>query len=96
MVDAECPGLVLEDLGGVSESSPQDHTLDVSGESAVLEKFIVEAFKRYRPAPVAPQASAVGVHVKPRPQAGPAYRESPESLVGVPRRCCRGVVPIRQ
>jgi hypothetical protein len=53
VVDAERPSLVLEDVEGVPESRPEDHPLDVDGESVDLEKFIIEAFQCYRPAPVA-------------------------------------------
>ena len=52
-LDAERPSLVLEDFEGVPESRPEDHTLDVDSESIDLEKLIIEAFQRYRPASVA-------------------------------------------
>jgi len=53
VVDAERPSLVLEDFEGVPENRPEDHPLDVDGESVDLEKFIIEAFQCYRPAQVA-------------------------------------------
>ena len=96
MVDAERPGFILKDLRGVLEGSPQDHALNVNGEPAILKEFVIEALERFRPASVTPQASAVGVHMEPRTQAGPAHREGAKSLVGVPWRCCPWVVPVRQ
>ena len=96
MVNAERPSFVLKDLRGVLDGGPQDHALNVDGEPAVLQEFVVEALERFRPASVAPPASAVGVHVESRTQAGRANRESAKSLVGLPWNCRPWVVPVRQ
>ena len=96
MVNAERPSFVLIDHRGVLDGGPQDHALDVGGEKAIIQELVVEALERLRPASVAPPASAVGVHMEPRTQAGPAHREGAKSLVGVPWRCSPWVVPVRQ
>ena len=69
VVDAERPSLVLEDFEGMPENRPEDHPLDLDGESVNLEKFIIEAFQCFRSTTVAIKASADGVNVKPRPRA---------------------------
>ena len=52
-LDAERPSLVLEDFEGVPENRPEDHPLDVDGESAGLEEVTIKAFQCCRSAPVA-------------------------------------------
>ena len=69
MKDAERPSFGLKDFEGMPESRPENHPLDVDGDSVDLEKLIIEVFQCNRPAAVAIEASAVRAHVKPRPKA---------------------------